>query len=69
MRRTDKPNGTVAVAQQVFHGDGASTMPEHFAGMYQASYDEGYTSGKEAGFKKVLRRATLRLTRAQTTLR
>ena len=52
MHRTDKPNGTVAVAQQVLHGDGASTMPEHFAGMYQTGYDEGYASDKEAGFRK-----------------
>ena len=52
MRRTDKPNGSDALAHQVVHGDGASTMPEAFAGMYQTGYNDGYTSGQEAGFRK-----------------
>src|SRR5882724_11900279 len=52
MRKTDKPNDTVIVAQQVVHGDGASTMPEAFGGMYQTGYDEGCASGKEAGFRR-----------------
>ena len=52
MRRTDKPNGPEALAQPAIHGDGVSTMPEAFAGMYQTGYDEGYANGKEAGFRK-----------------
>ena len=52
MRRTDKPNGPEALAQPVIHGDGVSTMPEAFAGMYQTGYNDGYTSGQESGFRK-----------------
>src|SRR5207244_9834769 len=52
MRRTDKPNGSEALAQPVIHGDGVSTMPEAFAGMYQTGYNDGYTSGQETGYRK-----------------
>ena len=52
MRKTDKPNDTVVVAQQVVHGDGASTVPEAFAGMYQTGYSDGYTTGQGAGFRQ-----------------
>ncbi len=52
MRRTDKPNGSDVVATHAVHGDGASTMPEAFAGMYQTGYNDGYTSGQESGFRK-----------------
>jgi hypothetical protein len=52
MRKTDKPNDTVVVAQQVVHGDGASTVPEVFAGMYQTGYSDGYTAGQGAGFRQ-----------------
>ena len=52
MRKTDKPNGSDALAHSVVHGDGASTMPEAFAGMYQTGYNDGYTSGQESGYRK-----------------
>jgi hypothetical protein len=52
MRRTEKPNGSEALVQSVVHGDGISTMPEPFAGMYQTGYSDGYTSGQEAGFRQ-----------------
>jgi hypothetical protein len=52
MRRTDKPNGSEALAQPVIHGDGVSTMPEALAGMYQTGYNDGYTSGQETGFRQ-----------------
>ena len=52
MRRTDKPNGSDLVATHAVHGDGASTMPEAFAGMYQTGYYDGYTNGQESGFRK-----------------
>jgi hypothetical protein len=52
MRRTDKPNGSSVLAQPVVHGDGVSTMPEAFAGMYQTGYNDGYTSGQESGYRK-----------------
>ena len=52
MRKTDKSNGSDALAHQMAHGDSASTMPEVFAGMYQTSYNDGYTSGQESGFRK-----------------
>jgi hypothetical protein len=50
MRKTDKSNGSDALA--VVQGDGVSTMPEAFAGMYQTGYNDGYTSGQESGFRK-----------------
>jgi hypothetical protein len=52
MRRADKPNGPEALAQPVIHGDGVSTMPEAFAGMYQTGYSDGYTTGQGAGFRQ-----------------
>jgi hypothetical protein len=52
MRRTDKPNGPEALVQPVIHGDGFSTMPEAFAGMYQTGYNDGYTRGQQSGFRK-----------------
>jgi len=52
MRRTDKPNGSDALPHQVVHGDGASTVPEAFAGMYQTGYSDVYTAGQGAGFRQ-----------------
>jgi len=52
MRTTDKPNGSEALAHSIVHGDGATTMPEAFGGMYQTGYNDGYTSGQESGFRK-----------------
>ena len=52
MRRTDKPNGSEAQAEHMVHGDGASTVPEAFAGMYQTGYSDGYTTGQGAGFRQ-----------------
>ena len=52
MRRSDNPNGSEALAHPVVHGDGVSTMPEAFAGMYQTGYNDGYTTGQEAGYRK-----------------
>src|SRR5438094_10678864 len=52
MRKTDKPNGSDALAHSVVHGDGASTIAEAFAGMYQTGYNDGYTSGQETGYRK-----------------
>jgi hypothetical protein len=49
----EKTNGNRALAQPS-NGDGGSTMPEEFAGLYQAGYGAGYASGHEAGYQRGL---------------
>jgi len=57
MKTSEKRNGTqvleVTLAKPT-NGDGLSSMPEAFAGMFQAGYDSGYRSGHEAGYRQGL---------------
>ncbi len=45
-----KTNG-IPLAQNG-NGDGVSSMPEEFAGLYQAGYEAGFASGRESGYRQ-----------------
>jgi len=50
---TNEENDTaLPLALPVSKDDGASSMPEAFAGMFQAGFESGYRSGREAGYQK-----------------
>jgi hypothetical protein len=34
------------------NGQGVGSMPEEFAGLYQAGYETGFASGHEAGYRR-----------------
>jgi len=52
MKTTEKANTALPLAMPVSKDDRASSMPEAFAGMYQAGFESGYNSGREAGYQK-----------------
>ena len=51
MKTIEKTDITLELAQ-VSPLDNHATMPEEFAGMYQAGYEAGAASGKEAGYRQ-----------------
>jgi hypothetical protein len=53
MQTIEKTNGS-ALAQNS-NGDGVSSMPGEFAGMYQAGFESGYSNGREAGYRQGFR--------------
>jgi hypothetical protein len=52
MKTIEKTNG--APLAQNSDGDGVSSMPGEFAGMYQAGFEAGYEQGREAGYRQSL---------------
>jgi hypothetical protein len=52
MKTNEKTDTALLLALPVSRGDGISSMPEAFAGIYQAGFESGYSSGREAGFKE-----------------
>jgi hypothetical protein len=52
MKTNEKTNRALTLSLPVSKDDGASSMPEAFAGMFQAGFESGYHSGREAGYQK-----------------
>ena len=53
MKTNVKTDTALPLALPVSKGDGLiSSMPEAFAGIYQAGFESGYSSGREAGYQK-----------------
>jgi len=52
MKTTEKTDTALPLGLPVSKDDGASSMPEAFAGMFQAGFESGYSSGREAGYQK-----------------
>ena len=53
MKTNEKTDTALPLALPVSKGDGLiSSMPEAFAGIYQAGFESGYSSGREAGFRE-----------------
>ncbi len=52
MQTVEKTNGSAL--PQNSNGDGVSSMPGEFEGMYQAGFESGYEEGREAGYRQGL---------------
>src|SRR5437016_7288358 len=53
MKTNEKTDTALPLALPVSKGDGLiSSMPEAFAGIYQAGFESGFSSGREAGFRE-----------------
>ncbi len=50
MQTIEKTNG-MPLAQNG-NGDGVSSMPDEFAGLYQPGYEAGFASGRESGYRQ-----------------
>ena len=52
MKTNEKIDTALPLAMPVSKGDGLSSMPEAFAGVFQAGFEAGYNSGRDAGYQK-----------------
>ena len=52
MKTNEKTDTVLPLAIPISSGDGLSSIPEAFAGIYQAGFGSGYSSGREAGYQK-----------------
>jgi hypothetical protein len=50
MKTSEKSNGTLTLVQPA-NGHEHSSMPDEFAGLYQAGYEAGFGSGRESGYR------------------